>query len=57
MNKELKEKIDKKLFELECKAFEIRDMAEEYSDAWELLDSIQCAISEVRSKLGELEDD
>jgi hypothetical protein len=57
MNEELKKKIDKKLFELECKAFEIRDMVEEYGDAWELLDSIQCAISEVRSKLDELEED
>lgn len=57
MNEELKKKIDKKLFELECGAFEIRDMVEEYSDAWELLDSIQCAISEVRSKLDELGED
>ena len=57
MDKELFKKVDKKLFNLECKAFEIRDMVEEYSDVWELLDSIQCVISEVRSKLDELVED
>jgi hypothetical protein len=50
----LRDKIDKKLFNLECKAFEIRDMVEEYSDAWSILDDIQVAIGEARTKLDEL---
>lgn len=57
MDKELFKKVDKNLFNLECKAFEIRDMVEEYSDAWNILDEIHQTIEEVRCRIDGLVED